>query len=153
MDSRDLVTPAEELADDARRAARSMEREEARAVRRVRNTSRKGKRGERVAAALLERWGGLARRQPGSGRYDGLPHDAVGVFAGGERVTAEAKQFRNSKWKTLEKMRAGADLLVLCQDQQAVGVRAPEPMIFCPASTISRLVEAAYDDGRRSGSP
>jgi len=128
-----MVTPAE-LRAEAERAAR-----EAAPKRPRLNTTRKGKRGERSVVKLLEDAGIPARRQPRSGSIEGLPHDVIATLDDGH-LSVEVKARRVSGWRTLEKWRDGADMLLLLEDQQQVGTPAPEPFVFLPWSTLRRLI-------------
>ena len=132
----DLVTPEEDRADAAARAARAEEK--AKRAPKV-NTTRKGKRGERTTVKLFEAVGIPARRQPRSGSIEGLPHDVIATLADGH-LSVEVKRRKTSGWKTLEKWRDGADVLVLIEDQQEVGVPAPEPRVYLPWSVLRRLI-------------
>lgn len=136
--SYDLLTPEERERADAAEAAQNDLAPKPR-----KNTTRKGKRGERRAVKLWGSLGVRARRQPRSGSIEGLPHDVVGDLAQGQTVTSEVKWFGASRWKTLDRWLAGADVLILYTDQEAVGVPAPEAKLFMPASTLARLMEYA----------
>lgn len=131
----DMVTPEEEAMDARRRHAQAQER----AARPRLNTSRKGKVGERSTVKLFEAAGIAARRQPRSGSIEGLPHDVIATLADGH-LTTEVKRRKTSGWKTLEKWRDGADVLVLIEDQQQVGVPAPEPRVYMPWSVLLRFI-------------
>ncbi len=136
MNNRDMVTPAELRADADAKA----QRDAAKAARRPKvNTSRKGKKGERMVVKLWESIGIASRRQPRSGSIEGLPHDVISTLDDGE-LSSEVKQRRTSGWKTLDKWRDGADVLFLLEDQQNVGEPAPEPRVFMTWSTLRRLI-------------
>lgn len=85
------------------------------------NTARIGKDDEREIVKDLEKRGYRARRQPGSGnRAVDLQHDAVWQDSPVGRLHVESKYRRDSQWKTLEKYRAGADILtVRCDNRLA----------------------------------
>ena len=104
----DLLTD-EELALYAER--QRVQKEEPRSKRR--SLKRVGTRVERIIARALDAIPRVrARRIPGSGAFESLPHDVVATW--GDRDTAfEVKAWKTSGWKTLEKWRGGADVLVL----------------------------------------
>ena len=135
----DMLTPEERLRLAAFRAKKEAQRAATKARRGKVSTSRKGKKGERACVKLLEGVGIKARRQPRSGSIEGLPHDVIATLDDGQ-LSCEVKQFKDTKTKTLDKYRDGADMLVLFVDQQEVGVPAPEPKVFMPWSTLQRLI-------------
>lgn len=109
MSSSDDLVTAEELALYAERQ-RVLEEEK---PRKRKNVKRVGTRVERIVARALDAIPRVrARRIPGSGAFESLPHDVVATW--GDRDTAfEVKARKTSGWKTLEKWRGGADVLVL----------------------------------------
>ena len=84
------------------------------------NTSRIGKDDEREIVKDLEKRGYRARRQPGSGnRAVDLQGDVVWLDSPVGRLTIEAKYREICAWKTLDKWRAGQDVLSLrCDDRR-----------------------------------
>ena len=84
------------------------------------NTARIGKDDEREIVKDLEKRGYQARRQPGSGnRAVDLQGDVVWLNSPVGRLTIEAKYREICAWKTLDKWRAGQDVLSLrCDDRR-----------------------------------
>lgn len=140
----DLVTPEEE-ARERERVERKAADKAAKPPRRVRNTTAKGKRGERKVVAWFDALGvgWRSRRQPRSGSIDGLPHDVVcDLGSGSYEFGIEVKQFGRSRTKTLAKLRGGASALWLFTDGQ------PDAEVLITASELRRLLHAAYEAGR-----
>lgn len=82
--------------------------------RRHKNTSAIGKREERDLVRSLAKHGYAGRRQPGSGnRGVDMQHDVVWQASPAGRLLIEDKYRDKSQWKTLERWRAGADILTV----------------------------------------
>jgi hypothetical protein len=150
----DLLSDAERISADSTDLASAVERGERRRSAKARrgrlNTTRKGKNGERRSVKFWQGLGFRSRRQPRSGSIEGLPHDVVvDLGSGSFELGVEVKWFGASKWRSLHRLRDGADVLVLYRDQEGVGETAPEGEVFLTESQLVRLLGAAYDQGRR----
>lgn len=146
-DDRDLLTDEERAQLEAQAEARESPERKIRRSRR-RNLARTGKRQERAVVKLLEGIPGIrARRVPGSGSIEGTEDcDVLVDVLGGanvvETLEVEVKARQTSAWKTLAKWKADADVLVLIEMQQEVGVEKPQPMVFMDWGLFQRLLEA-----------
>ncbi len=143
----DMVTEAEELAYQAE-SVQTPERRLQRLSRK--NTAQMGKREERAIVKLLESAGVRSRRVPGSGSIEGLDHDVL-FWAQDTEYSIEVKARKTSGWKTLEKWRAGADILVLVEMQQSPGQAKPQPRVYLDWDLFARLL-AGYARSADSGS-
>ena len=138
----DMVTEAELAAT----MAESVETPERRIQRLQRkNTAQMGKREERAIVKLLESAGVRARRVPGSGSIEGLDHDVL-FWAQDTEYSIEVKARKKSGWKTLERWRAGADILVLVEMQQSPGETKPSPRVFMDWELFADLLGAYARD-------
>lgn len=116
MSDRDLVTPAELRAAADARAKRDADREAKRKARPKgrRNLARVGKRVERIISKRFRALGFRSRRVPGSGSIEGTEDGDVLLWLDGlGKIEHEVKARNESGWKTLERWRDGADVLVL----------------------------------------
>lgn len=98
-----------------------------------RSAKAKGARLEKWVAAALNTIGIPARRQPGSGIYNGFAHDVLAEIAG-ETYLVECKSWRHG-WRTGDSALGKADLLVIRRDRA-------EPCVYMPWAAFERLVAA-----------
>ena len=90
----------------------------------------KGRRLEQQVVDELTAIGFECRRQPGSGIYQGFDHDVV--LERGRPFIIECKS-RKEGWKTLERWRGKADVLVLKVDRG-------QPFVYMPLSVLGELM-------------
>ncbi len=120
---------------------------------RRKNMTRMGKREELAIVKLLEPLKGIrARRVPGSGAIEGTEDcdilldvlDYTGDYDyEPSRLTVEVKARKTCGWKTLEKWRSGADVLVLVEMQQKPGQKKEQPRVYMDWALFSWLLERA----------
>jgi hypothetical protein len=100
-----------------------------------RSAKAKGTRLEKEIARLLAEIGiPEARRQPGSGIYQGFDHDVRARLPDGE-LLVECKSWRHG-WRTGDRAIGKADLLVIKRDHG-------EPRFYLPKRTMERLLRLA----------
>ena len=100
-------------------------------------------RSAKAKGTKLEKWvadqfsritGWSARRQPGSGVYQGFPHDVEAIAPDGKRYIIEAKSWKNG-WRTGDKAMGKAEILVIKRDHG-------EPCVYIPFAVFAELLEA-----------
>lgn len=98
----------------------------------------KGYRLEARLVKLFERWPGwTARRQPGSGKFSGFPHDLRLHHPSVGELIVEAKKWKHG-WRTGDNAMGQADMLVIERDYG-------EPCVYLKLTTFSEIV-AALDE-------
>jgi len=122
----DMVTEEEEAAH----TAANPEKPRVERLKR-KKVAQMGKREERAIVKLLAEIEGVkARRVPGSGSFEGTEDSDVIAKIGQTTIEHEVKARTQSGWKTLEKWRDGADVLVLVEMQQQPGQQKPQPRVY-----------------------
>lgn len=93
----------------------------------------KGYRLEAKLVKLFGRWPGWsARRQPGSGKFAGFPHDLRLKHPEIGELIVEAKKWKNG-WRTGDNAMGKADMLVMERDYG-------EPMVYLRLSTFGDII-------------
>lgn len=103
-----------------------------------RSAKAKGTRLEKWVADQLCKVGWVARRQPGSGVYQGFPHDVSATAPDGREYVIEAKSWKNG-WRTGDKAMGAADILVIKRDNGA-------PCVYMPFAIFAELVGGKADE-------
>lgn len=105
-----------------------------------RSAKAKGTKLEKAVMDLLNSIPGWkARKQPGSGIYDGFPHDVWAERSDGEKLIIEAKSWKNG-WRTGDNAMGQADMLVIKRD-------FGEPMVYLSLKRFAQLT--ALEDAAR----
>ena len=97
----------------------------------------KGRRLEQLVAQLFVDMGWKARRQPGSGRFDGFPHDVSAVHPEHGTHIIECKARKDAP-KTLERWLGQGDILVVRADRD-------EPVVYMRWRTFKGLVGVDHE--------
>ena len=103
-------------------------------------------RSAKAKGARLEKWvrdklrsiGVPARKQPGSGIYQGFPADVYADLPDGPAIV-ECKSLQHG-WRTGDRMMGQADLLVIKRDRAT-------PCVYMPWSTFERLIKMVHRHG------
>lgn len=97
-----------------------------------RSAKAKGTKLEKFCMDLLNRIPGwTARKQPGSGIFQGFPHDVYAKRIDGEEVVIECKSWKNG-WRTGDNAMGLADMLVIKRD-------FGEPMVYLSLARFAEL--------------
>jgi hypothetical protein len=106
-----------------------------------RSAKAKGTRLEKAVMDLLNKLPGWrARKQPGSGIFQGFPHDVYAKRIDGEEVVIECKSWKHG-WRTGDKAMGQADMLVIKPDHG-------DPMVYLSLARFAELT-AIEDAARR----
>ena len=98
----------------------------------ARSKRAKGTRLEKFVAKAFESFGWEARRQPGSGVYQGFPHDVEAISPGGDKYILECKSWKHG-WRTGDNAMGHARFLVIKRDHG-------EPMVYMSLATFGEVV-------------
>jgi len=99
----------------------------------ARSAKAKGTRLEKFVAHAFNAFGWKARRQPGSGIYDGFAHDVEAVSPSGSHFIVECKSWKHG-WRTGDRAIGLADFLVIKRD-------FGPPMVYMSLATFGEVVQ------------